>query len=77
MGFLYPKVYEFFKPMIPKEKKMLIAGNWHGNNSVRRTVVDLAKIIYFADNTGRLHNKPQHQLFSIIDGVIGGFGQSV
>jgi len=71
-GFLYLKIFKHFGLKIPKEKRLLDAGNWYGNDSAWRMVVDLAKIIHFVDKEGRLHNVPQRRLLSIIDGVVGG-----
>lgn len=73
-GFLYLKIFRHFGLDIPKEKKLLDAGNWYGNDTAWRMVVDLAKIIHFADKEGLIKNFRQRKLFSIIDGVIGGEG---
>lgn len=70
--FLFQKIIGYLRLRIPEEKMLLAAGNWHGNDSCWRMVADLAKIIHFVDKEGRLWNKPQRKLFSIIDGVIGG-----
>jgi hypothetical protein len=35
-------------------------------------VVDLAKIIHYADNNGALRKVPQRRLFSVVDGIVGG-----
>jgi len=64
-----------FKPLefkIDKKKSILDAGNWFGNDSTWRMVVDLNKIIFFADSKGRLCKSPQRKVFSIINGIIGG-----
>lgn len=66
---------KFIKPLgigVPKEKRLLDVGNWHGNDSAWRMCADLLKILVFADKQGKLQNTPQRRLFSIIDGVIGG-----
>lgn len=57
---------------VAEEKRLLDAGNWHGNDSAWRMAVDLLKIICFSDSNGRLHDSPQRRLLSIVDGVIGG-----
>jgi hypothetical protein len=65
----------FIKPLgigVPKEKRLLDVGNWHGNDSAWRMCVDLLKIILFADKSGKMQESPQRRLFSVIDGVIGG-----
>ncbi len=71
-GFFYLKIFRHFGLKIPKNKRLLDAGNWYGNDTAWRMVVDLAKIIYFVDKDGRLNTSKQRRLFSIIDGVIGG-----
>lgn len=48
------------------------AGNWHGNDTAWRMVADLAKIIFFADADGSLHDIPQRRMFCLVDGIIGG-----
>ena len=45
-------------------------GNWHGNDTVWRTILDLNNIIFFADKSGRLQPTPQRKYLSIIDGII-------
>lgn len=65
----------FLKPFgitIPVEKRLLDAGNWYGNDSAWRMVVDLFNIFHFADREGTLKATPQRKTFSVIDGVIGG-----
>ena len=59
---------------VAEEKRLLDAGNWHGNDSAWRMVVDLMRILYFCGSDGVVHDMPQRGLFSIIDGVIGGEG---
>ena len=49
-------------------------GNWHGNDSAWRMTADLAKILYFADADGRMHDTPQRRLLCVVDGVVGGEG---
>jgi uncharacterized protein (DUF362 family) len=71
-GFFYLKIFRHFGLSIPEDKRLLDAGNWYGNDTAWRMVVDLAKIIYFVDKKGRLHDKKQRKLFSIIDGIVGG-----
>jgi len=79
LEYLHRSIYwmhgKFIKPLgigIPKHKRLLDVGNWHGNDSAWRMCADLLKIIMFADKDGLLHGSPQRSLFSIIDGVIGG-----
>lgn len=74
------KLYRFIlKPLgfelLDREKSILDAGNWHGNDSAWRMAVDLLKIFIYADKEGNLQNKPARRMFSIVDGVIGGEGE--
>lgn len=57
---------------VRKEKRLLDAGNWFGNDSAWRMVDDLARIIHFADSEGRLHETQQRRTLSVVDGVVGG-----
>ncbi len=79
LEYLHRSIYwmhgTFIKPLgikVEKQKRLLDAGNWHGNNSAWRMTVDLIKAFVFADRRGQLHDRPQRRMFSIVDGVIGG-----
>lgn len=63
------------KPLIGsvnQDKVIFDGGNWHGNDSAWRMVVDLMRILYFASADGVLHEQPQRRLFSVVDGIVGG-----
>ena len=47
-------------------------GNWHGNDIIWRTVLDLAFIVRYADSSGIIRDNIQRKNFIIIDGIIGG-----
>ena len=57
---------------VDERKRMLDAGNWYGNDSAWRMTVDLMRAFLFANNQGKLQNKPQRRTFTVIDGIIGG-----
>lgn len=57
---------------VDETKAVLDAGNWYGNDSAWRMAVDLLNIFIYADNTGKLQNKPARRMFCLADGVIGG-----
>lgn len=57
---------------VSAEKWILDGGNWYGNDSTWRMVVDLMRVAIFADKNGNLTNEPQRKIFSIVDGIIGG-----
>lgn len=47
---------------------------WPGNDTIWRTLLDLNRIITYADREGKLHDTPQRKQFFLIDGIIGGEG---
>lgn len=57
---------------ISQETLTLDAGNWHGNDSAWRMTADLAKILFYADAAGKLHDQPQRKVFCLVDGIVGG-----
>lgn len=50
------------------------SGNWHGNNTTWRMVVDLNRILMYADAEGKLHDQPVRRMFNVVDGIVGGEG---
>lgn len=50
------------------------SGNWHGNDTIWRTVYDVMKCWIYADKQGRLTQTPQRKFLCIVDGIIGGEG---
>ncbi len=50
------------------------SGNWYGNDTTWRMVIDLNRILHFADAEGTLHEKPMRRFFSVVDGIIAGEG---
>lgn len=65
----------FIKPFgikVEKEKRLLDAGNWYGNDSAWRMAVDLMKVFAFADADLEMSHVPQRKMFSVVDGIIGG-----
>jgi uncharacterized protein (DUF362 family) len=69
---LHGKLLKPFGIAVPLEKRLLDAGNWWGNDSAWRMVVDLLHVFYYADREGEFHDTPQRKMFTFIDGVIGG-----
>lgn len=54
------------------KKRLLDAGNWSGNDSAWRMAADLYNIFLYADKYGKIKKTIQRNVFSIIDGIIGG-----
>jgi len=50
------------------------SGNWYGNDTAWRMVLDLNRILLYADAEGTLHTEPQRRWFSVVDGITAGEG---
>jgi uncharacterized protein (DUF362 family) len=64
----------FIKPFkkISETTSISDEGNWHGNDSAWRMTADLAKILFYADQNGKLTDSIQRKIFCIVDGIVGG-----
>jgi hypothetical protein len=47
-------------------------GNWHGNDTAWRMVLDLNRILLHADKAGRMRAERQRDYLALIDGIWGG-----
>jgi uncharacterized protein (DUF362 family) len=50
------------------------SGNWYGNDTTWRMVIDLNRILMYADANGQLQDHPARKLFCFVDGITGGEG---
>jgi len=50
------------------------SGNWHGNDTIWRTVLDLHKCWIYADKNGVLRETPQRRFICLVDGIVAGEG---
>jgi len=50
------------------------SGNWYGNDTTWRMVIDLNRILMYADKNGNLQDSPARRIFCIVDGIVGGQG---
>jgi hypothetical protein len=50
------------------------SGNWHGNDTTWRMVLDLNRILAYADASGTLQKRPVRRFLSVVDGIIAGEG---
>ena len=50
------------------------SGNWFGNDTTWRMVIDLNRILYYAGPDGELTSQPARRFFSIVDGIVAGEG---
>lgn len=54
-------------------QKVVRSGNWHGNDTCWRMVLDLNKCLFFFDGAGARRTRPLRYL-AVVDGIIGGEG---
>jgi uncharacterized protein (DUF362 family) len=52
----------------------IMSGAWHGNDTAWRMSLDLARILHYADASGRLQDAPQRRHLALIDGIVAGEG---
>lgn len=52
-----------------------IGGAWYGNDTISRTVVDLNRIVYYGGADGKMHDKPQRTVISLVDAIVSGQGE--
>src|SRR5574339_536254 len=50
-------------------QKVVRSGNWHGNDTCWRMVLDLNKCLFYYDGEGRPRREPRRYL-AVVDGVI-------
>jgi uncharacterized protein (DUF362 family) len=54
-------------------QKVVRSGNWHGNDTCWRMVVDLNKCLFHFDGSGQPRSKPLRYL-TVVDGIVAGEG---
>jgi len=52
--------------------KKINPGNWYFNDTIWRVIIDLNRILLYADKDGTIGPEQKRKYFSVIDGVIGG-----
>lgn len=50
-------------------------GSWYGNRTLCRTIIDLNRILAFADRDGRLADTPTRRLLYVVDAIVAGEGE--
>ncbi len=61
-----------FVYLASKLKKDVYEGNWYGNQTISKTIVDLNKILLFVNKEGLLKQEKQRKVLSIGDMIISG-----
>src|SRR3989441_11898238 len=54
-------------------QQVVRSGNWHGNDTCWRMVLDLNKCLFFFDGSGQPRKKPLRYL-TVVDSIVGGEG---
>ncbi|MBQ3559437.1 MAG: DUF362 domain-containing protein [Agathobacter sp.] len=54
------------------QKDSYSEGSWYGNDTICRTIIDLNKIIFYADKNGHMCDKMQRKYFIVADMIISG-----
>lgn len=63
----------FFRPIFGDTRQVIRSGNWYGNDTVWRMVLDLNKILFYFDASGRVRPHPR-EFIGVVDGIIAGEG---
>jgi uncharacterized protein (DUF362 family) len=53
---------------------LVSGGNWYGNDTTWRMVVDLNRILRYSDADGVMQKTAQRRVLSVVDGLVGGEG---
>lgn len=61
------------KKLFGDTNEVVRSGNWHGNDTVWRMVIDLNKVLFYFDGRGEQRQEPLRYL-TIADGIIAGEG---
>lgn len=59
----------------PLESDPFFEGSWHGNDTLWRTILDLNKIVFYADRQGILQKEIQRKLLYLVDAIVIGEGE--
>lgn len=70
---LFVPVKKLGRMIFGDTQKVVRSGNWHGNDTCWRMVVDLNKCLFYFDGKGAPRTKTLRYL-AVVDGIIGGEG---
>lgn len=62
----------FFHFLAKKTTDRIYEGNWHKNDTLWRMIIDLNKIVLFADSKGKMRPTQQRRYFCLVDGIVAG-----
>lgn len=64
----------FHSQIIFPFKDSFFEGSWFGNKTIDRAIVDINKILLYANKEGFIENSIQRKMFILVDGIISGEG---
>ncbi len=70
---LFVPVKKLGRMIFGDTQKVVRSGNWYGNDTCWRMVVDLNKCLFYFDGSGEPRTKPLRYL-AVVDGIVGGEG---
>ena len=65
------------KAVFGDTRDVVRGGNWHGNDTVWRMVIDLNKVLLYADPDGTVRRRQVHErksYLTVVDGIVAGEG---
>lgn len=77
IGRVFPPLIGLGSRIFGRTDEVVRSGNWFGNNTIWRTVLDLNKILFYANADGSMRNFSRtnaKRYLSIVDGIVGGEG---
>ncbi len=73
----FSPVKNYGKKIFGETKSTIRSGNWYGNNTLWRTILDINKLLFYGNPNGSMRKDSlleQKRYISIIDGIISGEG---
>lgn len=71
---LATKVKQLGYKVFGDTEQVVRSGNWYGNDTVWRMVLDLNRILFYAEPSGAVASRPLRRYLSLVDAVIAGDG---
>ncbi|MBW2123592.1 MAG: DUF362 domain-containing protein [Deltaproteobacteria bacterium] len=50
-------------------------GSWYGTDTLWRTILDINRVLFYADKDGVIRDEPQRRIIYVVDGVTIGEGE--
>ena len=66
------RLHPLARRVLGDTQQVVRSGNWWGNDTLWRTILDLNRILRYAQPDGSLASTPQRRTVSLVDGIIAG-----